>query len=79
MIHSQNKETFRGQYDQAISDLDKATELDPKGGELYNNRAVAYYIKGEYDKASEDVRNALNLGYRVQEGFLKALREASGR
>jgi len=45
----------------------------------YNGRGVAYYHKGEYDKAWEDVRKAQSFGYQVHPGFLEELREASGR
>jgi len=45
----------------------------------YNDRAVGYCIKGEYDKAWEDVHKVQSLGYQVYPGFLKTLREASGR
>ena len=45
----------------------------------YAERALIYYIKKEYDKAWEDVHKAQSLGQEVREGFLKALREASGK
>ena len=69
----------KGQYDQTISDYSKAIEINPKYAEAYNNRAVSCYLKGEYDKVWEDVHKAQNLGYQVYPGFLKDLREASGR
>jgi tetratricopeptide (TPR) repeat protein len=69
----------KGEYDLAISDYTKAIEINPKHAFAYNNRAVAYYFKGEYDKAQEDVHKAQSLGDQVHPGFLKALREASGR
>ncbi|HLG30957.1 MAG TPA: tetratricopeptide repeat protein [Candidatus Brocadiales bacterium] len=52
---------------------------EPSDAEAYNNRAVAYYYKGEYDKAREDVHKAQDLGYHVNPGSLDALRKASGR
>ncbi len=69
----------KGQYDQAISDYNKAIEINPKHAMAYNNRGVACYFKGEYDEAWEDVHKAKSLGSQVHPGFLKALREASGR
>ena len=66
-------------YDQAISDYSKALEINPKDTAAYNNRGMAYYRKGEYDKAWEDVHKAQSLGFQVRPGFLKNLREASGR
>ena len=68
-----------GRHDKAIADFTKAIELNPKLSRAYNNRAVAYYFKKEYDEAWEDVHKAQRLGYQVNPGFLKALREASGR
>jgi hypothetical protein len=41
------------------------------------NRAIAYAITGEYDKAWEDVHKVQSLGSQVHPEFLEALREAS--
>ncbi len=68
-----------GQYDQAISDYNKAIEINPRFAKAILSRGMTYYFKGEYDKAWEDVYKAQSLGYQVHPGFLKALREASGR
>ena len=69
----------QGQYDQAISDYNKAIELNPRDAGSYNGRGGAYYSKGEYEKAWEDVLKVQSLGFELQPGFLAALREASGR
>ena len=69
----------KAQYDLAISDYNKAIELNPRYAEVYNNRAVTYYLQEQYDKAWEDVYKAQSLGKQVHPGFIKALREASGR
>ena len=69
----------KGQFDKAISDYNKAIELNPKYADAYYNRGVACYYKREYDKTWKDVHMAQSLGYQVHPGFLKALREASGR
>jgi len=69
----------KGQQDQAIAELTKAIEINPKDAEVYTNRAVAYYNKREYDKAWEDVRKAESLGLEVDPELLKAVRQASGR
>jgi hypothetical protein len=45
------------------------------------NRGVAYFYKGEYDKAWEDFNMAQRLGYPVPPEFLnhlRLLRKASG-
>ena len=67
------------QYDEAISDYSKAVEINSAYAEAYFNRGVAYSYKKEYEKALSDVAKAKNLGYEVQQGFLKALREAKER
>jgi tetratricopeptide (TPR) repeat protein len=69
----------KGDYDRAISDYSKAIELNPRYAEAYNNRAVAYYFKRQHGKAWDDIHKLQNLGSKVHPGFLKALREASGR
>jgi tetratricopeptide (TPR) repeat protein len=69
----------KGQYDKAISDYNKAIEINPRLVEAYNNRGLAYFYKREYDKAWDDVHKAEGLGAQVHPGFLKALRQASGR
>lgn len=69
----------KGQYDKAISDYNKAIEINPGFAKAIALRGYAYYSKGEYDKAWVDVHKVQTLGYRFPQGFLKALREASGR
>ena len=69
----------KGQYDRAISDHTQAIEMNARYAKAYYNRAIACYYKGEYDKAWDDVYKAQSLGYQAHPGFLKALREASGR
>ncbi len=69
----------KGQYDQAISDFNKALEINPRYATAYYNRGIAYKDKGQYDKAWEDVHKAQDLGHKIHPGFLKDLRKASGR
>ncbi len=68
-----------GQSDQAISDYNKALEINPRYAEAYVGRGAAYRSTGQYDKAWEDVDKAQDLGYKINAQFLKNLREASGR
>ncbi|MGB2808363.1 MAG: tetratricopeptide repeat protein [Sedimentisphaerales bacterium] len=67
------------QLDDPNAHYTNAVEINPKLAVAYSNRAVVYCKKEEYDKAWEDVHKAQSLGYQVHPGFLKALREASGR
>jgi len=50
-----------GHYDQAISDFNRALELNPKDVKAYYNRGLAYYQKGEYDQAISDFNKALEI------------------
>jgi len=69
----------KGETDGAISDFTKAIKKRPRFGMAYYYRGMGYHRKKEYDKAWEDVHKTEILGQEVREGFLKALREASGR
>ena len=69
----------KGQYDQAISDLNKALEINPRYAKAYVNRGSTYFKKGQYDKAWEDVYKVQDLGLKIDPVFLKNLRKASGR
>jgi tetratricopeptide (TPR) repeat protein len=69
----------KGEPDKAISDLSKVIELDPKYVDAYSDRAVAFFQKKEYDKSWEDVRKVESLGYKLEPGFLEALKKASGK
>lgn len=70
---------FKGNYDQAIADYNKTIEITPGYARVYYARAMAYYHKGEYDKAWEDVYKAQSLGLHAFPTFIEELRKASGR
>jgi len=69
----------KGEFDQAVSDLNKAIEIDPRLAVAYGERAVIHFIRKEYDKVWENIHIQESLGLEADPGFLKALREASGR
>ena len=69
----------KGEHDKALSDLTEATELDPALAVAYGERAVIHFIRKEYDKVWENIHKQESLGLQANPGFLKALREASGR
>ena len=48
-------------FDLAIQDFDKALTLDPENADILNDRGVAYWRKGDTDRALEDYSEALNL------------------
>jgi tetratricopeptide (TPR) repeat protein len=67
------------QYDKAIADLSVAVAKAPRFGDAYGNRAVAYYGKGDHERAWQDVHKAQQLGHEMPASFLDKLRRASGR
>ncbi len=69
---------LNGQYDRAISDYNKAIEIDPEYALAYFNRGVAYFKTGDYDRAWEDVLMVQTLGYRVSPEVFEQLRKAYG-
>lgn len=70
---------IRHQYEQAISDFNKALEINPKYADAYYNRGYTYYLKEEYEKSWEDINKAQDLGFKVPPKFLDDLRKASGK
>ena len=45
-------------YDEAIAAYDKASVDEPESPEVYYNKGDAYYLKGDYQKASEALEKA---------------------
>lgn len=81
-------EVDREVYEQvsALSDLDttidklsKGIEEDPSDGVNYYNRGVAFYHKGEYKKALEDIRTAKEkeMPFPVEDAMLEELEKLS--
>ena len=54
----------KGQFDQAISEYNKALEIGPKSAGAYYNRAIAYGGKGQIDQAIDDFTKALEIDSR---------------
>ena len=48
------------------------TELDPKCPAYYGNRAAAYMMKKEYNKALDDARTANSLDPSFTKGYIRA-------
>ncbi len=59
----------KGQYDQAISDFNKALEINPRYATAYYNRGVAYARKGQYDQAISDFTKALEINPRYATAY----------
>lgn len=70
----------KGEYDKAIADFTRAIEIEPNNPRSYgSSRAWAYFDKGDYAKAWEDVHKAESLGGTIDPDFLEKLKKASGR
>ena len=61
--------TEEGNYEQAISEFDKAIELDPDYAEAYSNRGIAYGSQGDFDSAMTDFNKAIELDPESAEAY----------
>jgi len=61
---------------QALSDYNKAIEINPKIANVYKNRASAYYQVGQFDESRRDAHRAKELGAKLDPRFLGALEKA---
>ena len=52
-------------------------ELNPEYAEAYYNRASVLYNKGMFKEAYADVLESANLGYKGEESFFQAIRQAA--
>lgn len=60
---------FKGEYDRALEDYDRAILLNPGYANAYNNRGVIYRLRGEYDRAIKDYDEAIWLDSNVPASF----------
>jgi tetratricopeptide (TPR) repeat protein len=66
---------IKGQYDKAISDYSQVIRANPNFALAYVNRAVINSYIGENAKAWEDVKKAMDLGFKVDLGLIKELQD----
>jgi tetratricopeptide (TPR) repeat protein len=52
---------YKGEFDKAIADINKALEMRPNSGGYWDTRAEIYEAAGEYQKAIDDCNKALEL------------------
>ncbi|WP_297766323.1 tetratricopeptide repeat protein [uncultured Muriicola sp.] len=55
--------------DKAISDYNKAIEINPRNGTAYFHRGLAYYDKGQYDDAISDYSKAIEINPKYGEAY----------
>ena len=58
-----------GKYKEAITNYDKAIELNPQRAEVYNNRGIAKSTLGEPEEAIEDYDKAIKLNPQLSEAY----------
>ncbi len=60
---------LKQEYDRAITDYNKAIELDPKYAMAYNNRGIAYFLKKEPDKSIADYSKAIEINPKYADAY----------
>ena len=53
--------SFKGNYDRAIADLDRALEINPDDADTYTGRGLMHGQKGDYDRAISDLDRAIEI------------------
>jgi tetratricopeptide (TPR) repeat protein len=65
------------QYEQAVSEFNKAVELSPVYAAAYYNRGMAYLSLGQYDRAIFDFNRVIELGNDVDRASSATVRRAA--
>jgi tetratricopeptide (TPR) repeat protein len=55
---------LEGDYVTAMRYINQSIELDPTNSWAFKNRSLVHIANSAYDKAHEDLKRALALGYR---------------
>jgi len=61
-----------GNYQQALTDYDKAIQLAPKNAVLYKERGLTYENLGDYRQAIKDYKTAARLGDKDAQDILRS-------
>ncbi len=56
--------------DEAIDAFSRTLEIIPHDFEAYNNRGIAWFLKGRHDKAIEDFTEALTINSRLAQAYV---------
>ncbi len=59
----------KGQHDKAISDFNKALEINPKYAEAYFNRGITWIKKFDFDQAIADFNKAIEINPRYDRAY----------
>ncbi|MBA7575463.1 Photosystem I assembly protein Ycf3 [subsurface metagenome] len=65
------------EFKKAIKYFTIALEENPEFAKAYHNRAVAYFMLGEFEKAWNDVRKVKELGGQIHPGLLEEYNKAN--
>ena len=61
ILHNCQDLMSQKKYEEAIVKLTKLSRRKPQFAEVYNQRALAYFLKGDYERSITDCKNALEL------------------
>jgi tetratricopeptide (TPR) repeat protein len=61
--------TTTGDYDHALADYRKATDLDPQSALTHYGRARTSFIKQDYDTAVDEFTNAINSNFNLSRAY----------
>ncbi|MGK7949257.1 MAG: tetratricopeptide repeat protein, partial [Xenococcaceae cyanobacterium] len=64
-----NSYYYQGNYQQAISDYDRAIEIDPQLADAYNNRGNAHSYQGNYQQAISDYDRAIEIDPQLAQAY----------
>ncbi len=59
----------KGQYDQAISDFNRALEINPRYQKAYSNRGTTYRLMRQFDRAISDFNRAIEINPIIAEPY----------
>ncbi|GAH74411.1 unnamed protein product, partial [marine sediment metagenome] len=65
------------EFKKAIKYFTRALEENTEFAKAYHNRAVAYFMLGEFEKAWNDVRKVKELGGQIHPGLLEEYNKAN--
>ena len=63
---------MNGKFDEALKDLNRAVELDPKDEAAYASRGMTYSQMGQWENAVADFNQALKLDPRRRRRLVRA-------
>jgi len=66
-------------YLKAVSDCNKAIEIDPDLADAYITRARVYMMMQDYKSAWDGIKKVESMGYKIEPGLMAELRRLSGK